>query len=75
LHLVGHFRVLYHDARKHEYQVCDHNIDHFSSVSHTILSTVCKRFTANRLALKVGKMNRTKFITNDFPQHPLRYWP
>ena len=21
LHLVGHFRILYHDARKHEYQV------------------------------------------------------
>jgi len=21
LHLVGHFRILHHDARKHEYQV------------------------------------------------------
>jgi len=21
MHLVGHFRILYHDARKHEYQV------------------------------------------------------
>jgi hypothetical protein len=21
LHLVGHFRILYHDAQKHEYQV------------------------------------------------------
>jgi hypothetical protein len=21
LHLVGHFRILYHDARKHEYQM------------------------------------------------------
>jgi hypothetical protein len=21
LHLVGYFRILYHDARKHEYQV------------------------------------------------------
>jgi len=22
LHLVGHFCILYHDAQKHEYQVC-----------------------------------------------------
>jgi len=22
LHLVGHFRILYHDAQKHECQVC-----------------------------------------------------
>jgi hypothetical protein len=30
LHLVGHFRLLYHDARKHEHQVCM-EILHFDS--------------------------------------------
>ena len=26
LHLVGHFRILYHDARKHEYQMPDDDV-------------------------------------------------
>ena len=40
--------------------ICSQNIDNFSSVSLTILSTVFELFTANKLALIVDKMNRTK---------------
>jgi hypothetical protein len=40
LHLVGHFRILHHDARKHEYQI--YNIyAEFTDGSRYVDTVVC----------------------------------
>ena len=36
LHLVVHFRILYHDARKHEYQAMQEAVTHFKKISPDI---------------------------------------
>jgi len=35
LHFIGHFRILYHDARKHEYQVLERTVAQVVECPHS----------------------------------------